>query len=168
MKDVAAKLEDLFEKYATLERQIQRTVSHASGRFCAQCSSQCCKEIYCKESIESPFLSTLIKKQKMTYHAKEGWMSSSGCRLDYGRPLVCYDFFCDAISDSLSFKAVDIPKIVREFMAIGNKAHGNTHLICIDDLGIIASKKIDKIAQRIHSLTKKIAAVPTQKKFSFA
>jgi hypothetical protein len=150
-------LKTLFDRYVILERQIQSIIIHVSGDFCAKCSSPCCKECFCKESIESPFLATLIKKQKIAYHAKKGWMSPSGCRLDYGRPIVCYDFFCDAIGNNQSFQTADIQKIVREFITIGNKAFGNIHLICVDNLETLSLKKIDKMLQRINSLIKKIA-----------
>jgi hypothetical protein len=145
-------LSPLFDRYIALEQQIQQMINLISGKFCAQCSSPCCEECFCKESIESPFLLELVKKQKIAYHVKEGWMSSSGCRLKYGRPLVCYDFFCDAIAGSPTFQATDIQEIVREFLSIGNNALGSTHLVCINDLESISQKKIDKMLRRIESL----------------
>jgi hypothetical protein len=145
-------LDILFDRYIVLEQQIQRMINRASGHFCAKCSSPCCKECYCKESIESPFLSALIKKQKIAYHATKGWMSPKGCRLEYGRPPVCYDFFCDAIAGSPSFQATDIQEFIREYLATGNNALGSTHLVCIDDLESISQKKIDKMLWRIESL----------------
>jgi hypothetical protein len=161
MKKISGKLEDLFKKYAKLELHIQKIINRSTGRFCSDCTARCCKEHFCKESIESPFLAALIKKQKMIYHTEKGWMGPKGCRLAYGRPLVCYDFFCDAVSDSPSFQATDIKTIVREFISIGNKVSGNTHLICIDNVETMSSIKIDAMLQKIDSLTIKIRPVPS-------
>jgi hypothetical protein len=156
-------LHDLFKKYAALELHIQRIITGATGHYCAECTARCCKEHFCKESIESPFLTTLVKKQKMVYHAKNGWMSPSGCRLAYGRPLVCYDFFCDAISDSFSFQATNLKEIVREFVSIGNRAHGASHLICIDNVDIISSTKIDTMLKRINTLKMRLITLSLTK-----
>ncbi len=153
------KLANLFGRYAFLEKEIQKLIYQASGHFCSKCSSQCCKEEICRESIESSFLSILIKKQRIRYDAQNGWISPSGCRLHYGRPLVCYEFFCKDILKNYLFQTADIRKIINDFIAIGNKAHRNTHLICIDNLGIISSMKIEKINYKIGLVMKKIAHI---------
>jgi hypothetical protein len=156
----AGKWKSLFSAYCAVELHIQGLINRECRRFCARCPSICCREHFCRESIDSPFLSSLVKKQKAVYHKKNGWMSDSGCRIGYGRPLVCYDFFCDAISRDPRFQAAGLQTVVREFIAIGNKAHGNTHLVCVDDLRSVASLKIEKMVQKIDSLAKKISALP--------
>ena len=155
MNGVNCKLANLFAGYIYLEKEIQKLIYQVSIRFCTNCSSKCCREEICKESVESAFLSKLVEKQKIRYDTKNGWLSSSGCKLDYGRPLVCYEYFCEDILKSSLFKAANIQKIINEFASVGNKAYGNTHLLCIDNLNIISSAKIDKMIHKINLVLKK-------------
>jgi len=132
----------LFQNYSSLEKEIQERTHQISNHFCNKCLSKCCKEKICRESIESTFLSILVEKQDVEYDRKSGWISPSGCRLNYGRPLVCYEFFCEEIVMSSNFQASNIQQIIKEFISIGKRAHRNTHLICVDNLRIISLKKI--------------------------
>ncbi len=159
MNGVDCKLANLFDRYAFLEKEIQKLIYQASCHFCGKCSSKCCKEEICKESIESSFLSILIEKQRIRYDTQNGWISPSGCRLDYGRPLVCYEFFCENILKSYLFKAANIQKIINDFASVGNKAHGNIHLLCIDNLGVISSTKIEKMIYKISLVMNKMANI---------
>ena len=134
MNDTDARLNNLIDLYIELEKKIKNLVHPFNRQFCAPCAEKCCKEEYCRESIDSPFLLKLIAKQGISYDKQKGWLSPSGCRLAYGRPLVCYDFFCDAISNSNDFKTSKIQAVIKEFVATGNRARGNTHLICIENI----------------------------------
>jgi len=64
--------------------------------------------------------------------------------------LVCYEFFCNDILKSSLFKAADIQKIIGDFVSVGNKAHGNTHLQCINNLETISSTKMEKMISKIN------------------
>ena len=143
------KITNLLDRYASLEKEIQKLIYQTCGHFCGKCSSRCCKEEICEESIESTFLSMLVERQGVQYDLQNGWMSASGCRLFYGRPLVCYEFFCKDILKSHLFRAINIKKIVNDFVSVGNRARGNTHLICVDNLEIISSLRIDKMIYKI-------------------
>ncbi len=94
----------------------------------------------------------LVERQSIQYDFQNGWISPSGCRLVYGRPLVCYEFFCEDIKKSHLFQAINLKKMVNDFASVGNRARGNTHLICIDNLEIISSPKIDKMIYKIGSV----------------
>jgi len=153
------KLANLFYRYASLEKEIQRIIYQASARFCGKCSSTCCKEEICRESIESSFLSILIEKQRIRYDTQIGWISPSGCKLDYGRPLICYEFFCDDILKRTLFKPANIHKIIKDFASVGNRAYGYTHLFCINNLDIISSMKIAKMIYKINSVMKEVANI---------
>ena len=142
----------LSKNYLSLEKEIQKRTHQLSNPYCTQCSTICCSEEMCRESIESPFLSILIQKQNMDYDPQNGWLSPIGCRLNYGRPLVCYEFFCQRILDSHNFRASNIQWIIKEFISIGNRAYGNTHLICIDNLKTISQKKMVKMNNKIKQL----------------
>jgi hypothetical protein len=69
---------------------------------------------------------------------------------------VCYDFFCDTIGEDARFRAEGLQTIVREFIMIGNKALGNTHLVCVENLKSISTLKIEKMLQKIDLLAEKI------------
>jgi len=150
-------LSNLIHSYISLEKEILKRVGDISNTFCVKCPTKCCEEKICRESVESQFLSRLIKLQHVEYDEKNGWMGPYGCRLDYGRPLVCYAFFCEQILASNNFRASNIQQAVKEFTSIGNRAYGNTHLICVDNLSLISSKKIFKINNNILNLKKKLA-----------
>jgi len=153
-------LSSLFHSYISLEKEILKRVSEISNTFCFECQKRCCEEKICRESIESQFLSHLITLQNIRYDKKNGWMSPYGCRLEYGRPLVCYEFFCERILVNDDFKASDIQQAVKEVISIGNRAYGNTHLICVDNLSLISPKKIFKIRNRILKLMEKMDSRP--------
>ena len=159
MNGVDCKLANLFDGYVSLEKEIQKLIYQESTLLCGKCSSICCKEKICKESIESSFLSILIEKQRIRYDSQNGWISPSGCRLDYGRPLVCYEFFCDDMLKSYLFMTTNIQIIIKDFVSVGNKAYGHTHLLCIDNLDIISSTKIEKMIYKISLVMNKIASL---------
>jgi len=150
-------LSNLIHCYISLEKEILKRTNEISNTFCVKCPTKCCEEKICRESVESQFLSRLIKLQQIEYDEKNGWMSPHGCRLDYGRPLVCYEFFCEQILANNNFKASNIQQAVKEFTSIGNRAYGNTHLICVGNLSLISPKKIFKINNNILDLMEKIA-----------
>ena len=159
MNGVDCNLANLLDRYASLEKEVQKFIYQVSIHFCGKCSSKCCKEEICRESIESSFLSKLIEKQRSRYDTQNGWTSPSGCRLDYGRPLVCYEFFCESILRSYLFNAANIQKIINDFASVGNKAHGNTHLLCIDNLGIISPTKIKRVIYKISLVMNKMKGI---------
>jgi len=141
-----------FHSYISCEEMILKAVRAVSHPFCSICRTKCCKENMCRESVESIFLSRLIKRQHIAYDPKNGWMSVHECRLSFGRPPVCYEFFCEPILRSNHFKASNIQQGIKEFISIGNRALGNTHLICVDHLQLISSKKILQMNDRIDQL----------------
>jgi hypothetical protein len=94
--------------------------------------------------------------QQIQYDSKNGWIGPSGCRLKFGRPLVCYQFFCNEVIESALYKSVGIQAIINDFVSIGKSAHGDVHLICIDNLEILSPQKIEKICYKIKMLMKEV------------
>ncbi len=142
--------------YIQVEREILRRVRDISNDFCARCVKKCCAEAYCRESFQSRFLSRLVRMQKVTYDQKKGWLGPQGCRLEYGRPMVCYEFFCDDFLTDRVFMSSDIRGLIKDFVNIGSRARGTTHLICIDNLKSISPQKINKMRQRISELNERL------------
>jgi len=146
----------LFHAYVSLEEKITQRVSETAKPVCAECRETCCEEIICRESLHSTFLNRIIGFQDVQYDPEDGWMSAQGCRLGSGKPLVCHEFFCEDILKRFSSKAASIRELVSDFAGIGNKAYGNTHLLCIDDLETISGKKLFKMKSRIEHLMAKL------------
>jgi hypothetical protein len=157
MNGVDSKMAQLINRYVSLEKEIQKLIYQAYHHYCEKCSSRCCREEMCRESIESSFLAMLVEEQGARYDARNGWMGPSGCRLAYGRPLVCYEFFCDDISRRHSFQNIKITEIVHAFTTIGARAHGSKHLLCIENLDIISSEKIEKMISKTGSVMNELA-----------
>ena len=159
MNDFGGRLSKLFDDYISLEKEIQKLIFSISNYFCRECLGKCCRAEICKESIESTFLSRLTEKQRIRFDNQNGWLGPLGCRLDYGRPLVCYEFFCENVLKTNFFSTSNIKTIINNFASIGNKAYGNTHLLCIDNLDILSSNKIDKISYKIAFTLKKMTGI---------
>ena len=157
MNGIEEKRIQLFDRYVLLEKQIQQLMDPLSRPYCRRCTAVCCREEMCRESIESAFLSVLVQMQKIRYNRQNGWLGNAGCRLAYGRPLVCYEFFCEDILHSESFQNAPVRHIVREFVSLGNRVYGNAHLICISDLDILSVRKMDKLLNKINVMLKTIS-----------
>ena len=142
--------------YMSLEKEILKRVRDISYTFCSKCKGECCDEVICRESLESPFLSILTQRQGIQYDKINGWLGSRGCRLAYGKPLVCHEYFCEQLLTDHQFQASSIQKVIREFAAIGNRAYGNTHLICVHDLSLISLKKALKMNYQMEKLIEKL------------
>ena len=156
MTGLCGNLANLFDEYISLEIEIQKFILPISQSFCRKCLGNCCRAEICKESIQSTFLSILTEKQRIRFDQQSGWLGPLGCRLDYGRPLVCYDFFCEDILKSHFFQTSDIQTIIKGFISIGNMAYGNTHLLCIHNLDSLSSNKINKILHKIAWVSNKM------------
>ena len=93
-------LEEFLEAYSELERSIQELMGQLFSETCGLCTACCCRVDICEEATQSAFLSRLLKKQELD--AKDlddryGWLDQNGCSLKYGRPPICYAYFCDQL-----------------------------------------------------------------------
>ena len=158
--DYSRELSILIKNYIILEKQINIYISSITNHYCSICCNTCCRGDICRESIDSVFLELLIQKQNLKYDTKNGWLSSKGCRLNYGRPLVCYEFFCEKIIRNNNFKKSGIDKLVKMFGSVGQRAYGSQHLICIPSIENLSKRKIDKINGNIVKMMKAMANKP--------
>ena len=86
IREVHIEVEAILQSLAALQDDIP----------CARCTSVCCREVMCRESVDSDFLRFVLGPRVDDYGVNDGWyVPGSGCRLGYGRPLVCYEFFCE-------------------------------------------------------------------------
>ena len=81
-------------RYTELEAAVRDLIARKGNSLCAQCSCVCCDAVMCVEAIKSPFLK-LIHQKTAQYDKQKGFLSSTGCLLEKGRPSVCYEYFCD-------------------------------------------------------------------------
>ena len=166
-----SELDDIIEKYLDFERNVRVMMDSVCARHCSCCDNVCCKQDFCRETVESPFLAYILKTYPpaITYSNESGWLTDSGCGLLIGRPPVCYEFLCDRI---LASQRSDIDaymvKILSALMThIGKKAAGGRHLVEIldrDDLYRIQSARFEKKLQEARAALGIIAAYFDKKK----
>ncbi len=84
-------LNELISAHHNIEHCLQKITQHAFGEECTKCTDVCCKEEFCRESIDIPFLRLLSSGTPEEYNQTTGWCTmNTGCELTLGRPLVCY------------------------------------------------------------------------------
>lgn len=136
-----ADLDILLREYAQFEENLRRAMTGRCAQHCCACTRVCCREDFCRETIESPFLSLLRQKfpPPAAYSSQNGWLTPTGCALSIGRAPVCYHFLC---SDILVSQPAPIDGYLLEILAdlvnhIGKNALDRRHLVEImnpDDL----------------------------------
>ncbi len=145
------KFEHILREYAAFESEVSGFSSELWFQWCSNCREVCCKELYCRETFESPFLFILLNKysHQLFNNTQESWLSEAGCRLSIGRPPVCYEFLCANILDAQQtgihrYAMIVLSKLVSH---IGKKALGSRHLIEVmdpDDLKKIRYSRFEK------------------------
>jgi hypothetical protein len=151
-------MNNLIKKHMEVEKQIQELIEPLTRESCGSCRKVCCEKVYCRESVTSAFLSKIVAAQDLEYDKKKGWLGVKGCRLGYGRPPICYEFFCgkfyrEGILDFDSKEYSYIPKIINDFVSFGNNAFNRTHLICVDTLELISKEKINKMTKSLDNIS---------------
>lgn len=154
-------MKNLIKKHIEVEKKIKRIIEPFTKDCCSSCKKVCCKEVFCRESIESAFLSKIVYNQNVEYHKKKGWFGENGCRLRYGRPPVCYEFFCgrfyrEGILDFSSKEYSYIPKLINCFVLYGDNAYNNTHLICVDNLELISKKRFNEMTKSLNNISRQL------------
>lgn len=124
-----------------------------SAPYCSVCEKVCCRPEFCRENIDSPFLTLLNSKTLKieSYSADRGWLTSSGCALATGRPPVCYQFNCNKILDALPddktrYRFQVLSNLVPH---IGKRALGQRHLVEIMDPTQLEMVKLYRFRKRL-------------------
>lgn len=140
IRDVHLEVESILQSLAALQ----------DDNPCARCTSVCCKEVMCRESLESDFLRFLLGPLVDGYRVDAGWyVPGSGCRLGYGRPLVCYEFFCE------KFEAQDWThprQLSRALKALYANAFAGQHMLVVEDISRITAHRLNIIHARLENL----------------
>ena len=140
IRDVHIEVESILQSLAALQ----------DDNPCGRCASVCCKEVMCRESLDSDFLRFVLGPRTEAYDVDAGWyMPGSGCRLGYGRPLVCYEYFCE------KFEAQDwsqLGQLSRAFKTLYANAFAGQHMLVVKDIGRITANKLNIIHGRLEKL----------------
>ena len=93
---IESEWETLLDEYRSIEKRVGTLMSLICAPYCRVCPTPCCRLDICKEAVESPFL-LAVHGAGISFHAKDGYLGCSGCRLTVGRPPICHAFVCDRI-----------------------------------------------------------------------
>ena len=148
-----AKLSEILKEYAALETAVGQRTADFCAPHCSICERVCCHPKYCRENIDSPFLTLLSSNtlQNSGYSSGRGWLTTCGCSLSTGRPPVCYQFNCNKIIDALPD---DLHRYLFQVLSnlvphIGKRALGHRHLVEIMDAAKLKQVKITRFRNRL-------------------
>jgi len=153
IREVHIEVESILQSLAALQDDIP----------CASCTSVCCKEVMCRESLDSDFLRFLLGPVVEGYSVEAGWyVPGSGCRLSYGRPLVCYEFFCDKFELQDWTQPRQLSRALKKVYA---NAFAGQHMLVVEDISRITANKLNIIYGRLENL-KELANVALRRSLS--
>ena len=136
---------DIFKAYAELESDVRGLMVRLFSETCGMCTACCCRADICEEATESAFLLKLLHMQGLNPDAMDerfGWLDLHGCSLEYGRPPVCYSYYCDELlerlpDDETRYVARKLGNLI---FHVGYKALGSWHLV-----EVMEESDLDKI-----------------------
>ncbi len=165
-------LDRIIEKYINFEKNMRMMMDTLCARHCAHCNKVCCRQDFCWETIESPFLTLLREKYPppTTYSTEAGWLTETGCALCIGRAPVCYEYLCPTIlaSRETKFDRYMIKVLAALTTHIGKNALGSRHLVEIlirEDLQRIKLSRFEKRLNEAQDAFIAVAAYLKKKSF---
>ncbi len=147
-------IDDILEPYAELEANLRQLMVELFSETCGSCTACCCRADICEEAPESAFLSKLLERQGLSVADMDdryGWLDLDGCSLEYGRPPICYAYFCDELlarlpDDEDRLTAQVLGKLMEH---VGKNALGNLHLVEIRNPSDLEKVNLDGLFQRL-------------------
>jgi hypothetical protein len=146
-------LKHILRAYGAFESEVRIFSSKLWFQWCSNCRVVCCKAAYCRETVESPFLFLLLKKnsQRVFKSPQKTWLNETGCKLWVGRPPVCYEFLCANILDAQQtamhrYAMMVLSKLISH---IGKKALGSRHLIEVMDPADLKKIRYSRFEKRL-------------------
>ena len=139
------------DKHILIENLLQQIGNRVSQTGCASCTKVCCEEGICRETVDSDFLRYILGDKIKEYDNQAGWFKQGkGCSLTYGRPLVCYEYFCSKFNGTNG--VVDLQHLAKLFRQCYSKELGNRHILAVDDIQKIAVNKLARILGNLEQL----------------
>jgi len=147
-------IDDTLEAYIELETEVGRLMSHLFSDICGLCTACCCRADICEEALQSAFLSRMLEKQglgKEQLDDRFGWLDTGGCSLEYGRPPICYAYYCDQLLERLANDEVrHATTLLGHLMDhVGQDALGDWHLVEIQNDADLERVDFGSVQQRI-------------------
>lgn len=140
IRDVHIEVESILQSLSALQ----------SENPCASCTNVCCKEELCHESMDSDFLRFILGPLVDRYSLNSGWyVPGSGCRLSYGRPLVCYEYFCEQFDTQ---EVSSVRQLSRALKMVYSHAFAGQHILAVEDISRISANKLSIIHDRLEKL----------------
>jgi hypothetical protein len=139
-------ISDFVFAYSLLEQAVQQRITRICASVCSVCSCFCCKIVFCRESMESPFLQQVMNAVPASgaWDPVKGWIGNLGCRLAAGRPPVCYAFVCGELAaQQVSNEHRYVLNVLSMLMTyVGRNALGKRHLVELCDLQRINTARL--------------------------
>ena len=143
-------LHQIREVHIEMESILQSLAALQNDAPCASCTNVCCKEVLCRESIESDFLRFVLGARVDDYSLSNGWyVAGSGCRLSFGRPLVCYEYFCERFDTQ---EVDSLKHLSRTFKKVYSNVYAGQHILVVDDISRISKNKLRIVLGRLDEL----------------
>lgn len=144
----------IIEPYIELECAVRELMASQFSQTCGMCTACCCRADICEEVPHSAFLSRLLELQGRSegdMDDRYGWLDLQGCSLGYGRPPVCYRYFCDALLARLPDDETRyVTKILGRLVEyVGENAVGHCHLAEIANPEDLAKVEPHMILERL-------------------
>lgn len=157
-------IDHILEPYAELEISVRQLTTQLFSETCGMCTACCCRADICEEAAGSAFLSLLLEKQELSaadMDDRYGWLDLHGCSLEYGRPPICYTYFCDELLSHLpDEEARHVARTLGRLMHhIGQDAVGDWHLTEIPDAADLEKVDPERIQQRLEEAQAALDAI---------
>ncbi len=157
-------IDSIIEPYIELEQSVRERMTELFSGVCGLCTACCCRVDICEEALQSPFLSMLLERQEQKAEDMDdryGWLDLHGCSLEYGRPPVCYTYFCDELLARLPDEESRwVARVLGRLVEyVGENAYREWHLVEISDPGDLQHVDIDAIMVRLSQAQEALGSV---------
>ena len=147
-------IEEIIEPYIEQETNVRELMQQLCSETCGLCTACCCRADICEEVTDSAFLSLLLKHQGISTDDMDdryGWLAQDGCTLEYGRPPICYAYFCDELLDRISDETAQwvIQVLGRLIFHVGEDAGAGCHLTEIGTAAGLSNVNTETLLERI-------------------
>lgn len=147
-------IEQLLQPYAELEISVRTLMTELFSDTCGLCTACCCRADICEEACHSAFLSLLLERQGVSpadMDDRIGWLDLNGCTLVYGKPPICYEYFCDQLlarlpDDEARLAARVLGKLMDH---VGKDAGDGCHLVEIMNPADLDKVSVDAVSLRL-------------------
>jgi hypothetical protein len=144
------RLHRIRDAHIEVESILQSLAALQDESPCARCTSVCCKEAICRESVDSDFLRFVLGPRVEAYSVTAGWhVPGAGCRLSYGRPLVCYEYFCERFDTQDVRSTRPLSRALKQVYA---NAFAGQSVLVVEDISRISANKLRIIHGRLEAL----------------